>query len=185
MTRWLKRVAVSTVLVTAVVFLWRVVLIGAAAVALFVTSIAALIIAIYLLDQWSKWSAMRRFRVEHPGKDLLIVYSNSPHWQRYIEEGWLPRWRSRAVVLNWSERKTWDGSRPEVQLFRAHAGDYEFNPLAIVVPPTGRRAHIVRFWRAFRDAKHGKDRLLRRAEANLDAYLASTSDGQHGADREP
>jgi hypothetical protein len=61
--------------------------------------------------------------------------------------------------------------RPDVALFRVFAGDREFNPLAIVVPSEGRRARVVRFWRAFRDYKHGKDRLLRAAEAELEGYL--------------
>jgi hypothetical protein len=47
--------------------------------------------------------AVKRFRaVWHPqGKDLLLVYSNSPNWQQHVEEQWLPKWRQRAVVLNW------------------------------------------------------------------------------------
>jgi hypothetical protein len=81
------------------------------------------------------------------------------------------------VVLNWSERQTWRGSRaPEIALFRAFAGDREFNPLGIVVPATG-KVRVIRFWRGFRDFKHGKDRLLRLAEAELETALANARRG--------
>jgi hypothetical protein len=97
-----------------------------------------------------------------------------------VEENWLPRWGNRAVVLNWSERRNWQRERrPEVALFRAFAGDREFNPVGIVVPQKGRAARVVRFWRAFREYKHGKDRLLLAAEAELEACLGATA--QHGS----
>jgi hypothetical protein len=34
------------------------------------------------------------------GKRLMLVYSNSPNWQAYVEENWLPHLESIAVVLN-------------------------------------------------------------------------------------
>jgi hypothetical protein len=130
---------------------------------------------------WKKWRERRaaaRFRRDWRlhGKDLLLVYSNSPHWQRYVEEHWLPKWGGRAVVLNWSERKTWaQNGSSEAELFRIFGGAREFNPLAIVVPP-GRAVKVIRFWRAFRDFKHGKDQPLRVAETEL----ASAVDGAAG-----
>jgi hypothetical protein len=164
----LKRLALILGLGAAVVFLWKGLLVFAAGVIV----IAA---ASYGAHVWRQWRAVRRFRrvCEPQGKDVLLVYSNSPHWQGHVEDTWLPRWGHRAVVLNWSDRRVWKRDRrPEVALFRAFAGDREFNPLAIVVPSEGRRARVVRFWRAFRDYKHGKDRLLRAAEAELEGYLA-------------
>lgn len=115
--------------------------------------------------------AVRRFRDEWQaqGKDLLLVYSNSPHWQQYVETNWLPRWGGRAVVLNWSERSRWADSSA-VELFRRYAGNREFNPLAIVVPKAGRPT-VVRFWQAFRDNKHGKPLALRTQETRLAAAL--------------
>jgi hypothetical protein len=102
--------------------------------------IAAASYATHVLRQWR---AVRRFRAvwKPRGKDVLLVYSNSPHWLGYVEDTWLPRWGHRAVVLNWSDRPLWKRDRwPEVALFRMFAGDREFNPLAIVVPSEGRRA---------------------------------------------
>jgi len=66
------------------------------------------------------------------GKDHLLVTSDSPHWKDYIERHWLPRWGSRAVVINWSERSRWEETRPEIALFRRFKGGLEYNPLAIV-----------------------------------------------------
>jgi hypothetical protein len=103
------------------------------------------------------------------GKRLLLVYSNSPHWQAYIEEHWLSRIGSVAVVLNWSERARWPEQHPfEAEIFRMWAGDREFNPVAIVIPQGG-PVRVIRFWRAFRDYKHGKDGALKAAEAELAA----------------
>jgi hypothetical protein len=105
------------------------------------------------------------------GKRLLLVYSNSPNWQTYVEEHWLPRLEPFAVVLNWSERTTWRQRHPfEAEIFRMWAGDQEFNPLAIVIPADG-SVQVIRFWQAFRDYKYGKDRALRAAEAELEAAL--------------
>ena len=50
------------------------------------------------------------------------------------------------------------------------AGDREFNPLAIVFPERG-LVQVIRFWQAFRDYKHGKERALRAAEAELAAAV--------------
>jgi len=168
MVIWLKRVGVPLAVVIGVVLLWRQLLIPA-------TTIAALAVGAYLYDRWRKGRAVRRFRAawRTEDRDLLLVYSNSPNWQRYVEETWLPKWGDRAVVLNWSERSKWRRPvPPEVALFRAFAGAREFNPLAIVVPARGRKVHVFRFWLAFRDYKHGKDRLLRAAEADLDRCLS-------------
>ena len=178
MVSWLKRVGVPLAVVIGVVLLWRQLLIPA-------TTIAALAVGAYLYDRWRKRRAVRRFRAawRTEGRDLLLVYSNSPNWQQYVEETWLPKWGDRAVVLNWSERSKWKRPvPPEVALFRAFAGAREFNPLAIVVPARGRKVHVVRFWPAFREYKHGKDRLLRAAEADLDRCLsASVTPGKRAA----
>jgi hypothetical protein len=166
MTRVYRYLLVAAAAI-AVVLLWRYVL-------TVIAVLAGLFIIAWTWRVVAQTAAVLRFRAAYPVKNLLLVYSNSPHWQRYVEETWLPRWGERAIVLNWSERHTWRRS-PDVALFRAFLGGggfaREYNPAAIVVPPTGRRVRIVRFWRAFRDFKHGKDRLLRQAEADLQSAL--------------
>ena len=142
--------------------------------------VAAMIAFAALRDLWRKVAAVRRFQAtwRSQGKDLLLVYSNSPHWKTYVETQWVPRWGNRAIVLNWSERQRWRAEHPvEAYVFTAFAGDREFNPIAIFVPADGwRHVQVVRFWRAFRDYKHGKDAALGRAEQQLEKILARSSD---------
>jgi hypothetical protein len=124
-------------------------------------------------NRWKRGRLQRQFqeRWGKVGKRLVLVYSNSPHWQAYIEQHWLPVLGPIAVVLNWSERAHWPERHPfEAEIFKRWAGDREFNPLAIVMPPTG-AVRTIRFWRAFRDYKHGKDRALRAAERELEVAL--------------
>ena len=84
---------------------------------------------------------------------MLFVYSNSPTWKEYIEREILPHLQNQAIILNWSERKTWKTSLP-VLAFRYFGKDRNFNPMVIVFRPF----HFVktyRFYEAFKDFKHG------------------------------
>ncbi len=100
-------------------------------------------------------------------RPLMFVYSESPNWQTYIEANILPRISSRAVVLNWSQRRLWSAQSPwEERYFYHFAGDHPFNPLALVFRPNG-RIRVIRFHKAFIDYKHGKAAALRAAEAEL------------------
>ena len=137
----------------------------------------ALAVPLLMLGAW--WQALQRRRLQRAfharwgsqGKRLLLVYSSSPNWQTYIEHNWLPRLASVAVVLNWSERGKWsERHQLEAKIFRAWAGEREFNPLAIAIPPKG-PVRVIRLWRAFRDYRHGKDHSLRLAEADLGEVL--------------
>ena len=163
--RWVVRLGILAAIIALAVFAGRLMmtLLGAVVgVALASAMIAAV--------RGSR--AVRAFRRTWgaQGKDLLIVYSNNPHWQRYIEEEWLPRWRERAVILNWTERAQWR-DEPEVALFRTVVGRKEHNPVAIVVPRTG-AIKVLRFWRAFREMAQGKEQTFRTIEAQLDALLS-------------
>ena len=151
--------------------------IGTALAALFVLPLLLLLaipavpflIAGRLLDQRRRRRLRSAFEARWgaDGKHGLLVYSNSPHWQRYIEDHWLPRLEPRLVVLNWSEREQWPGRFAlESEIVRRYLGAAEFNPAAVVFPP-GEDVRLVRFWQAFRDYRHGKERALRAAEAEL------------------
>ena len=118
----------------------------AAAVVLCVVLLPILILALPFLAVGAWWGARKRRQLQREfhrrwgahGKRLLLVYSNSPNWQAYVEKNWLPQLESIAVVLNWSERSTWREQHPfETDIFRRWAGDREFNPLAIVIPADG------------------------------------------------
>ena len=137
-------------------------------------AIAAVVLAVVV---WrfvlARQRAIAEFRAAHrtTGKDVLVVYSDSPHWKEYIETHWLPRWGDRAIAFDRS--RPWREDQVEARLWRAIAGTTEHTPVVIVVPARG-KVQIVRFWLAFRDFKHGKDRRLREAEARLATILGET-----------
>lgn len=120
---------------------------------------------IFAYSQWLKF----RFWQRHGkyGRFVLLVYSDSPNWKDYIEANILPRLEPHVVALNWSKRGEWERVNPfEAKVFKHWAGEEEFNPMALIFSPGG-RVEDVRFWRPFRDFKHGKEGLLRQAEALL------------------
>ena len=161
-------------------------------------ALSPLIVLILAWKEYSSRALQRRFERTY-GTEVrgILVYSNSPNWQAYIEQRWLPRIGSRLVILNWSERSRWKREHPlEASLFRSHLGDREFNPAAIIfvrhpagatyrawlkavrsLEPIGMlaphlpRVTVVRFFNAFRDFKHGREQSLRTAEETLWKHL--------------
>jgi len=110
------------------------------------------------------------------GRDILFVYSDSPVWHDYVEAGILPELGERAVVLNWSQRKRWRLS--VARLAFHHFGGYrQFNPMAVVFRPF-RRSEVFRFWRPFRDFKHGRAEALHRMERE---FFTSIGIQRHGS----
>jgi hypothetical protein len=157
-------------------------------------ALAPLIFVWTWLEDYRSAALLRQFRRRFgPDKIGILVYSNSPHWQKYVETAWLPRIEHRFVILNWSERARWKDLAPfEAGIFRRFSGPQEFNPLAIILldqpahatwsawlaairaadafgmlVPSVPRVQTIRFWQAFRDFKHGREHALRRAEAAL------------------
>ena len=93
-------------------------------------------------------------------KDILFVYSDSPTWHDYIEQNILPVIRDRAVILNWSQRRTQSWRRSlAVAAFKHFGGYRDFNPMGIVFRPF-HFAKVFRFHPTFRDYKHGKPEKL-------------------------
>jgi hypothetical protein len=88
------------------------------------------------------------------GKTMLFIYSNSPNWQQDIEENVLPSIHDCAIIMNWSERKQWNTMSPAVWAFKIIGGERDFNPMAIIFRPM-RIVRTVRFFQAYRAAKHG------------------------------
>lgn len=99
-------------------------------------------------------------------RSVLFLYSESPVWQAHIEENVLPRLPPSSVVLNWSRRRLWRRFDIAVWIFRHYGGDEEFNPLGIIIRPF-RRVKVFRFWKPFRDLKHGKPHALDKIEARF------------------
>jgi hypothetical protein len=118
-------------------------------------------IALYLLI-WTLWLPR--------GKDVLLVYSDSPIWREYITSEILPLVRERAVVLNWSERNRWPRWSFQVHVFRAFGTRREFNPLVVLFRPFS-RARAFRFWLPFKDWKRGYREPVERLREELFAVL--------------
>jgi hypothetical protein len=139
----------------------------------------------------------REFKKKHGDHARgILIYSNSPNWKAYIEQQWIPRLAGTLVILNWSERNTWGPELAvETALFRS-IGDREFNPAAIVfrdratgsalgdwlralrrldiagvLLPHRSSMDVIRFFKAFRDYKHGKTLTLAAAEERLFSSL--------------
>jgi len=95
---------------------------------------------------WLRWNMI--------GRLALFVYSDSPNWKEYIEDQILPHLGEEVVLLNWSERKNWKRYSLPVLAFYYFGGTSEFNPLGVVFRPF-RRTQVFRFWKPFKDYKHG------------------------------
>lgn len=104
------------------------------------------------------------------GKDVLLVSSESPIWHDYMQSEVVPLVRDRAVVLNWSQRKTWDKWSLSVQVFYSFGGRREFNPLVVLFRPF-RQARVLRFWSAFKDWKHGYTQSVEALRRELSLML--------------
>ena len=100
------------------------------------------------------------------GKDILLVYSDSPIWHDYMVNEIAPLVAERAVVLNWSERRKWRWWSLAVLAFRSYGGGREFNPLVLLFRPIG-RTKVFRFWSPFQDWKHGDPEPLQRMRQEL------------------
>jgi hypothetical protein len=115
-----------------------------------------------------------KFRIKWgpEGKFILFVYSESPNWQEYIEENIIPKLEPNVVTLNWSRRSEWKENEPlEAKVLYHWGGDSEFNPLAVVFPKKG-KVETIRFFKAFKDYKHGNSKLLKQQEDNLFQLVA-------------
>lgn len=124
---------------------------------------------------WRHARLLKRFRAQYQplGKDLVLVYSNSPHWNDYIEANWLPKWGMRAVVVNLTRRNEWRReTSPEAQLLRGRRE--ASHPFAVVIPRNGWEKY---FWfrAAFQKRKFGDGIPLASMEAELEQALARAS----------
>jgi len=118
---------------------------------------------------WTRWIPR--------GKHVLFVTSDSPVWSEYIEWEILRQIEPQAVVLNWSHRSEWRGApRLAVWIFHFFGGRREFNPMAVVFRRY-RPAKVYRFWKPFRDFKHGKTWALEAMKAEFLDTVRSSMQG--------
>jgi hypothetical protein len=135
----------------------------------FVLPLALLAITLYMLYRivlylliWALWVPR--------GRDILFISSDSPIWHEYMETQVLPLVQDRAVVLNWSERKTWDRWALPVAVFRHFGGEREFNPMILLFRPL-HRARVFRFFPAFQAWKRGYGEPVDRLRQELLSVL--------------
>jgi|SRR5215469_5483575 len=100
------------------------------------------------------------------GKDVLLVYSDSPIWQEYMTTQILPLVRNRAIVLNWSHRNEWSRWSFAVHVFHSIGGRQNFNPIVALFRPF-RRPTVFRFYSAFKDWKHGQTETVEQQRDGL------------------
>ena len=106
------------------------------------------------------------------GKDVLLIYSESPIWKDYIAHEIMPLVEKRAKLLNWSERKQWPRWSLAVRLFHSYSGSRNFNPMLVLFKPWG-KARFFRLLPAFEEWKHGNPGPLEQMRLDLAASLAS------------
>ncbi len=114
-------------------------------------------VTLYLLI-WLSW--LRN------GKDVLFIYSDSPIWQEYMTTQILPLVQERAIVLNWSKRKTWPKWSLAVRVFHLFSGGRDFNPMVMLFRPF-RGAKSFRFFSAFKEWKHGETERVEQLRSEL------------------
>ena len=132
----------------------------------FLLLLAIVIPAAYLLVYvciWCFWLTR--------GRDVLFVYSDSPIWRDYMLTEMLPLVGSRAVVLNWSDRRSWKRWSLRVLAFRLFSGEKAFNPLIVVFRPF-RWAQKFRFWPAFREWKQGNTQAVEKLKQEVTCVLS-------------
>jgi hypothetical protein len=117
---------------------------------------------------WTCWSTR--------GVNVLLVYSDSPNWQEYIETNIIPRLPSSTIAINWSDRRNWKRFSLPVMAARFFGGSREFNPMVVVFRPF-HWAKTYRFWRPFKDYRHGKSEPLHALEAKLFSDLLDAGIG--------
>lgn len=129
--------------------------------ALFLLGLALYASALYLAI-WLFWLPR--------GKDVLLVYSESPIWHDYMVDDVLPLVQERAMVLNWTERNQWGEWSLSVFAFRFFGGNYAFNPMVVLFRPLC-RARTFRFWPAFKEWKHGDREPVEKLRRELSLLL--------------
>jgi hypothetical protein len=136
----------------------------------FAALILLLVLSPYILiygSYYLLWGLILRLaiRLTWRGRDVLLVYSDSPTWKDYIERELIPPIHDRAVILNWSDRQNWKSS-VAVLAFKHFMNGRNFNPAALVFRPWYSIKRF-RFYRAFKDFKHGNPAELEKVSREL------------------
>lgn len=126
-----------------------------------------------LFRRYRHQRSIAAFRLLHSDagadKDLLVVYTDSPHWQPYIDQNWVPRWGDRMILFNRS--RPWRPDQSEARLWRMRTGGGRQNTPAAIVLNGKHAGHVIRLRHDFRDFKHGRPARLHAAEQEIDKVL--------------
>jgi hypothetical protein len=131
--------------------------------------LALLAVSFWALHRCSVWLLIQLWWLPR-GKDVLVIYSDSPIWRDYMKQEIMPLVSNRSLVLNWSERRRWHLWFLSVHAFRSYGHSREFNPMVLLFRPAG-RTKVFGFWQAFQDQKHGYPEPLIRLRQELSAAL--------------
>jgi len=115
-------------------------------------------LALLYFAVWIRWCAQ--------GARTFVVYSRSPHWQERFETHLIPMLPTNAIVVNWSDRKSWRRLSLTTQVFNSFLGAYNHTPSAIIFRPF-RRAKVIRFYEAYMSYKHGNPTPVLALESEL------------------
>jgi hypothetical protein len=126
---------------------------------------AAVVLVLYWLHRMALYGLIWLLWLPR-GKDVLLVYSDSPIWHDYMTTQVIPLVQDRAVILNWSERHKWSTWSFSVHVFRSFGGNNEFCPMVGVFQPF-RRARLFRFWSPFKELKRGDKEPVTRLRLEL------------------
>jgi hypothetical protein len=131
--------------------------------------LALLAVSFWALHRCSVWLLIQLWWLPR-GKNVLVIYSDSPIWRDYMKQEIMPLVGDRSLVLNWSERRHWHWWFLSVHAFRSYGHSREFNPMVLLFRPAG-RTKVFRFWQAFQDQQHGYPEPLIRLRQELSVAL--------------
>jgi hypothetical protein len=131
----------------------------------FVVPLVFLAVSLAVLHRATLWLLVQFLWLPR-GRDVLLVYSDSPIWHDYMINEIAPLVADRSVVLNWSERRSWHWWSLATHVFRSYGTGRQYNPMVLLFRPM-RRTRVFRFWSPFQDWKHGHPEPLQRARQDL------------------
>lgn len=134
--------------------------------------ICLFVLSRYLIFLTGRWCFLAAWWVRWlpKGVDGFLVYNDSPYWQAYFEEQFIPRFGKRFLVLNWSKRRHWPMFSWRVFAFQFIAGATLYCPF-VACFRRFKAPQCFRYYEPIKDLKHGKTKAIRQLEMELSAVL--------------
>ena len=125
---------------------------------------------VVLICIWAVWGVK--------GKDLLVIYSDSPYWKEYFENGLLPQIESRSYSLNLSTRAKMQTYNLQILAFDLFKYEKDYNPMVVLFPFL-RWPRRYQYYQAFKEFKHGKENALTKVENQVFEALNQSLTNPH------